>query len=640
MPDSRSKFRDEFARTSTGKLQKFKIRAPVLGRPRAADQLTLAAIVVGIAIVAVGCTIASAGSPGLPSPRPADIRKSGTVTVFPMPSTPVASANTTISFRGVAPDRIGTVTVTGSTSGLHTGHFLAHSDGTGASFVPDKPFTPGERVDVQTSLAIRGANKGAFDYAIAEPAAGFGVNQAPKSKPPPQRFASRPDLRPPTITINQVKSGTAAGDIFLTPNPVLGQPAGAQSGPIIVDPKGRLVWFSPQPASTALDFSVQQYQGDPVLAFFSGTTTSGGTGAGHYELYDQGYRRIAQVAAGNGYQADLHDFQITPQNTALVLAYNPVMAPKDVTHRVYNRDVLDAVVQEIDIPTGAVLFEWHSVGTIELSESYLPAPEDLNQPYDYVHPNSLALDGDGNIWLSGRHTSAVYKLDRETGTLYWRLGGKRTNFDMGDGTKFMWQHDVRPRGDGLVTVFDNEASAPGVQSRDTSRGLSLHVDEQKLTVRLVGDDESPQKALSLSQGNAELLPNGNLFVGWGAVSEFTEFGPYRDVKLDATINSSMASYRAFRFQWKGHPLAPPAVAVSTNAGSLVVAASWNGATGVARWRVEAGPDASRLKAVGTYPRTGFETTMRVAGQASAHDVRVQALAADGRVLGTSKLLTQ
>src|SRR5207253_1788099 len=122
--------------------------------------------------------------------------------------------------------------------------------------------------------------------------------------------------------------------------------------------------------------------------------------------------KIATVSAGNGYATDVHDFQITPRNTALLLAYNPVLAPKGVTHRVYDRDVIDAVVQEVDIATGAVLFEWHSVGTVELSESYLPAPADLAQPYDYVHANSVALDGDGNIWLSGRHTSTIYKIDR------------------------------------------------------------------------------------------------------------------------------------------------------------------------------------------------------------------------------------
>jgi Arylsulfotransferase (ASST) len=468
---------------------------------------------------------------------------------------------------------------------------------------------------VQTHLAIRSGKKGAFSFTVARPAHGFDANSAPKTRTASSPYVSRPDLTPPTVTINQ-SSTPNTGGILLTPNPTLGQATTSQSGPMIVDPKGNLVWFDPKAPGTALDFSVQQYEGRPVLSWFEGTVTSAGYGDGDFVLYDETYRKVAEVDAGNGYHADLHDFQVTPRNTALLIAYNPILAPAKVIGRAYDRVVIDAVVQEIDIATGAVLFEWHSVGTIGLGESYVPLPDKLTDPYDYMHANSVALDGDGNIWLSARHTSAIYKIDRVTGALYWRLGGKQTDFDMGKGTNFMWQHDARPHGDGSLTLFDNAASAPGVADRATSRALFLSVDERALKVRYQRDDESPQRALALSQGDAQSLPNGDMFVGWGAVSEYTEFGPFGAVKLDATINGNSASYRAYRFNWIGRPSSPPTVVRKGN----TIYASWNGATQVASWRV----------GTQTFRRTGFETAMAV----SAGAARVQALDATGHVLAT------
>ncbi len=412
-----------------------------------------------------------------------------------------------------------------------------------------------------------------------------------------------------------------------------------QSGPMIVDGRGNLVWFEAHAPATALDFEMQQYEGQPVLSWWEGQVHSAGYGDGEYVLMDERYREVARVRAGNGYQADLHDLVITPQNTALVLIYNPVIANAAMINRVYDRAVLDAVVQEIDLATGSVLFEWHSLGNLELSESYLPAPPRTSDVYDYVHPNSLALDGDGNIWMSARHTWGVYKIDRVTGALYWRLGGKRSNFDMGHDTTFSWQHDAQPHGNGVLTVFDNAASAPGVASRDRSRGVELHVDEQAMTVSLQADFDNPQGALSLSQGDFQRLPNGDYLAGWGSVPQYTEFGANGEVKLDVNINGGSASYRAFRVQWTGRPAEPPAVVARASGGALNVKTSWNGATGVARWDVRAGANRASLRPVGSFPTGGFETSMRVPAASGARIVEVTARGPAGRVLGTSRAIT-
>jgi hypothetical protein len=606
------------------------------------------ALVGALALLAAGCTAAGAGTRGVPTPRPADVRASGTVSVFPTPGTPSASPSTTISFRDIAPAALKNVRVFGSNSGEHKGHFIAHSDDEGASFAPDQAFEPGEVVSVDTDLAVRGAQRGNFSFTISKPLPPDLTNSAPKaptSPPPgtppgpPLSFASEPNLHPPSVSVKVGSTDVANGDILVTPNPVLGQTAVAQSGPMIVDSRGRLVWFDPHAPATTLDLEEQQYDGQPVLSYFDGKVTLAGYGQGEFVLLNQHYQQVATVHAGNGYYADLHDFQIVDPRAALVIAYNPVMANAATINRVYNRAVIDAVVQEIDIPTGQVLFEWHSLGTIGLTESYLPAPKSLTELYDYVHPNSVAVDADGNIWLSSRHTSTIYKIDSVTGALYWRLGGKENNFSMGSGTTFMWQHDVRPHAGNLVSVFDNAASAPGVQSRDVSNGLQLDVDQQAMKVSLTQSDDNPQKILSLSQGDYQELPNGDWLAGWGSQPEYTEFGPDGKVLLDVNINGGTASYRAFKFAWVGTPATSPAVSARADAQSLTVAASWNGATGVARWQVLAGSSAGALEPVATFAATGFETTMHMPTPANASVAQVRALGPAGAVIGTSKTVT-
>src|SRR5262249_43785836 len=147
------------------------------------------------------------------------------------------------------------------------------------------------------------------------------------------------------------------------------------------------------------------------------------------------------------------------------------------------------------------------------------------------------------------------------------------------------------------------------------------------------------KALSLSQGDYQQLGNGDWFTGWGSVPEYTEFGPDGSVKLDVNINGGSGSYRAFKFSWTGTPTTSPSVAATSNGQTLTVSASWNGATGVARWEVLAGSAADALAPVGTFTDTGFETTMHVPATANATVVEVQALGPNGAGLGTSKSVT-
>jgi hypothetical protein len=455
-------------------------------------------------------------------------------------------------------------------------------------------------------------------------ATGCGSSSTPAS--PTMSFHSRPDLQPPVVRVLQSSPQAGRGLIFIAPK--MGAP---QYGAEIVDDAGQPVWF--HPGAEITDFRVQTYRGKPVLTWWEGPSDAPilGTGFGSYVIMDRSYREIAHVQAGFGPETgDLHEFQLTPKGTALLTAYRIVHRDLSSIGGPADARVADSMFQEVDVATGKVLFTWHSVGHVGFGESYDPVPArdaPASAPvWDYFHINSIELEPNGNYLISARNTWAAYEIDRKTGKVLWRLGGKKSSFEMGKGTRFAWQHDARRQPDGTVTIFDDEGAPP---EAPVSRAIRLRLDRKAHTATLVRADSVPG-VLTSSQGNAQQLPNGDLFVGWGAVPRYTEFDARGRVVYDATFSAGDDSYRSYRFPWVGKPRTRPAIAV---AGNGTVYASWNGATRVARWRVVAGPDAEDLHEVGGGPKTGFETALTVTTVQPY--VAVQALTAGGRVLAQS-----
>jgi hypothetical protein len=274
--------------------------------------------------------------------------------------------------------------------------------------------------------------------------------------------------------------------------------------------------------------------------------------------------------------------------------------------------ILESIVQEVDIASGRVLFEWHSADYVSPSESY-SAPT-AGQPFDYFHINSIDVEPDGNLLLSARHTWAVYKIDRQTGELIWRLGGRQSDFAMGAGTQFSWQHDARRQPDGSITLFDDGSNGSLPPTEDHSRGIVLELDELAHTATL-RREYAHAGILAKSQGSMQVQPNGDVLVGWGDQPYFTEFAADGSVVLDAQLPSASASYRTLRFPWHGRPADNPAVATDPGDGSeTIVYARWNGATEVAVWVVLSGDSPDALWPLGSQPRSGFETAIEVPGR--------------------------
>jgi hypothetical protein len=355
-------------------------------------------------------------------------------------------------------------------------------------------------------------------------------------------------------------------------------------------------------------------------------------------IMDSSYHQFATVIAGNGLTGDIHEFLITPQNTALITVYRRLPTNLSSVGGPKEGAIYEGVVQEIDIADGRVLFEWHSADHVAVAESYAkPPPATARGPkaslYDYFHINSIDLEPNGNLLISARNTRAVYEISRADGRILWRLGGKKTNFTMGPGTNFAWQHDARRQEDGTITLFDNGAD-PKVE--EYSRALMIRANTDKWRATLVRSYAHPRHLLASSQGNAQLLAGGRVFVGWGAQPNFTEFAQDGRVLLDGHFKQGADSYRVYRFHWTGHPSDNPAVVVTGESGTISVHASWNGATEIERWQVLAGPSTDKLQVVATAPKTAFETAITV--QTGELYIRARALNDRGAILGTSRAI--
>src|SRR5215211_6389059 len=444
-------------------------------------------------------------------------------------------------------------------------------------------------------------------------------------------FRSRPDLSPPAVEVVKQAHHTASGYVFVAPE---GGGAG-QGGSMILDDRGQVVWFRPLrhpilPTSRAMNFEVQTYRGSPVLTW--------GETPGEYVIFDDSYQEIARFGAAHGYDGDHHEFLISPQDTALITIFNAV--PRDLTSVGGSRDsvAMQGIIQELDIETKEVIFEWKSIDHVGLDETYVTPAEDHYPGIDYFHINSIDVDHDDNLLVSARETSTVYKIDRKSGEIIWRLGGKNSDFEMGPGARFAFQHDARRLPGGKISIFDNgslvfENQIP--KTIEESRAIILDVDEKQMKASLVHEYTHPDKKFADAAGNTQVLENGDVFVGWGRALAISEFSHDGERLFDASLLRKNKTYRAFRFPWSGHPTDEPACAAERTSDEEVrVYASWNGATEVESWEVLTGPRPGRLKSLGQVPMDGFETAMVV--RSSDAYVAVSAKDRSGKVLGTSE----
>jgi len=480
----------------------------------------------------------------------------------------------------------------------------------------------------RAELVRRGAG-GAIGLGLfgALPGRGLGLLDAAAAaaKSPVHGFVTRPDLRPPVVTVPSAARGTADGYLFLAPSSGPGMRGG-----LIADDRGDPVYFHPTTPKTVMDFRPGLLRGKPVLSWWEGRYVFGVGKVGDYVIMDDSYREIARFSSARHRRPDFHEVLLTGDDTLLVTAYETRPADLSAVGGPSAGLVYGGLVQELAIPSGRLLWEWRSLDHVDITET---VSTELGAPFDYFHINGIDVDGDGNLLVSARNTSALYKVSRRTGEVLWRLGGKRSDFSMGPGTAFGFQHDPRlHEGGHTISLFDN-GPRPG-ERRPESRAIVLSVDQRRRQVTLKREIRHRSPLFAFATGSNQLLPNGNRLVTWGITGWFTEYDPDGHVCLDAHLPVKGQNYRVFRFPWSGKPAVRPAFKAYRQDGTAKLYASWNGATALAAWRLEAGARPGALVASGTYPKRGFETSFAI--PRGSRYAGVVALDASGKPLGRSR----
>ena len=598
------------------------------------------AFVVLVALIALGLI----RSPACGATTGVEVGVTGTtpdVTSFPGPGWRYASPMTSLTLVGAEAGQLRRLSVVGSTSGVHEGSLRPLVGRVGAVFSPDRAFSPNERVTVKVGLRVRRAGGTSFSFRTAEPVEGSWKSPAAPPLLTHSAGSACPLRRRPLRTVGApepVRSCTLRGpdfrprgrEILVSPRPPT---AARRRTPalMIFSDAGRLLWYRSM-SGVVHDLNAARYRGKPVLTYF----LRAAHGPDRHEVLDEHYKLLATVVPGNGYSANAHEFQLTEHDTAYIGMYAPVLLRKN------GIKVTDYVVQEIDVATGDVLFEWHALDHVSPSASYA-ARRASGWAWDYFHGNSIEPPrGAGNtIVVSARNTSAIYGIDRATGDLRWILGGKQDQFGLVErhpAWQFCAQHDARRLPDGDLSVFDNGGTSLGEGCpRHRARVLRFRLDTGSKTVRLArsipSDDFSDDGAgLHPSAVGSARWRKGDVLVNWGNSGRISEIS--RAGRLRSTLQLAHWTYRAVLAEWHGRPPGRPAVAARRTGKQVDLWASWNGATAIHRWRILAGTSADDLREIGeSFRFADLETRMRL--RSSASHFAVQALDRTGRVLGES-----
>ncbi|KAK7186933.1 hypothetical protein DPSP01_011619 [Paraphaeosphaeria sporulosa] len=482
-------------------------------------------------------------------------------------------------------------------------------------------------------------------------------------------FRSRPDLSPPhlNVTISEADK-KSPGFIFAAPYsglPELSHQYSVQKAPYILTDTGDLVWSGfGYIYQWAGNFQAARWKGVDVLFAWEGALNAlHGHGHGHHTLLNQHYDNVKEIRGGNHVIPDLHEFEVVDGRSGLHGIYQPLQLDLSVFGGNDQQTwILEGRFQEVDLETGQVLFEWRSLDHISPDDAILSLNSGVvgsgynsGSAWDYLHINSVSKGKDGHYLLSARHTSTVYKINGTDGSIIWRLGGAASDFELGDGVRFGFQHHARyltedPYSVELISLFDNSAHssdpAPTTcNSNVLSRGIYLRLDHRTKQASLENEFLPPGKSiLARSQGSLQTLPNGNAFINWGSAGQITEYTTdgttiYHAKFVSSDPNDNLQNYRAFRFNWTGYSPEPIAVfAEETGRGEVDVYVSWNGDTRTISWKLSWSEETSvkTTRHTKVLPRHGFETVFRLTSRGSAHDVRATALDGQGQVLSVSE----
>jgi hypothetical protein len=455
--------------------------------------------------------------------------------------------------------------VRGSSSGEHELTVKLADDGKTILLSSSRPFDPSEEVTVTIGTGARtlgrtGLPPTSFSFTVTplrqpiNPLTLALEEEEPVLGRTPgavlQGAASRLDTLPPDMPVVTIDSLTtpAPGYVFLTNAAVV---PGIGNYMMMIDNTGYPVLYKDTPHHYNMNFHVLPngllYYGDIQENYWFGAGF-----ATVHKVMDWTLTDIDSFECGNGYLADNHDFFLMPNGHALLFAYDA--QPVDMSALVEGGNpgaiVAGAIVQELDTEKN-VVFQWRSWDYIPITDSYMNLRASV---FDYPHVNAIDLDHDGNILISSRHLCEVTKIDRQTGDIIWRLGGKQNQFTFlnenpaNAPTYFTYQHSVRKLQNGNILMFDNGNLHP-VQA---SRAVEYKLDEQAMTATMVWEYRHDPDIFAPSRGSVQRLPNGNTMIGWGSAPiggypQATEVTPDKEIVFEMSVPAGMNSFGVYRF---------------------------------------------------------------------------------------------
>ncbi|KAI9734170.1 MAG: hypothetical protein M1818_006942 [Claussenomyces sp. TS43310] len=464
---------------------------------------------------------------------------------------------------------------------------------------------------------------------------------------PSQEFISS-NVRAPRVNILQTDSRCDDGSYVM-----LSVRGGTveYSGPLILDHAGATIWTTDRYEAQVYGLNVQKYKGKDFLTLWAGDDSVRGHGVGEYILLDEAYNEVYKFGALGGLDGDLHEIKITDQDTFLISVYQVVPADLTPVDGPLDGWIWDCLIQELDIETGEVLFQWRASEHYSVTDSTRGLDSEGGQeaPWDWFHMNSIEKDPWGNYITSSRYLWSVTYINGTDGVILWMLGGKNNSFtdlsvDEGGATAFKYQHDARWHDNyTTISLFDNNAMDAGtIGLSGHSRGLRIKVDLEAMTAELLGEYVNPRGTLGFSQGSTQVLPNGNVFNGYGYTPAYSEFSS--DGKLlcnvhfgpESEFNSgNVQSYRSLKANWTGLPTTEPSLVMYKDSAYV----SWNGATEVKMWELQSAPSedapSESFVSANMYPKLGFETQLDLLDGIKPF-IRVVARDKDDQIIGASK----
>jgi hypothetical protein len=546
--------------------------------------------------------------------------------VSPSPDGRNISPATSLAFREGSPfDQRATdarfFSVVGSKSGVHSGSVRLSDDRLTLVYYPSRPFAfaeivavavrPGLTTAAGIPIAVSHSDFSTLEHPMAPQVGapqldGFPLLPATQHVAPQQstpRYYTYPEFsNAMTTTVTTPAQGTADGYVFVASS---GITPGADPGLLVIDNTGEPIYLQRTPnGMLATDFKKQIVNGTSYLTYHTGVPSGSWTN-GTYDVMDSSYSVVDSWTIGNGYGADLHDMQLLDNGHALLASYVPIPADLSAWGGPVDGVVIDTVIQEQD-STKNVVFEWHGSDHVALTDTY----QGLNSsPVDFMHTNAIDVDLDGNLLISCRSLSQVIKINRQTGQVIWRLGGRSNQFTFTNDGGFSYQHDIRRLPDGHITIFDN-----GNQHHPPfSRGLEYQLDEGAKTATLTWQYQQNPTTYAAFMGNVQRLSNGSSLIGWGAVPQVTEVRPDGAKALELALGG--LTYRAFRFTWDALPAELPRAALTTagDPTGATLYSSWNGATRISGYEIYTGATPDAMSLLTTISRTGFETAATLTG---------------------------